>query len=663
MSGNIAVTGVQTTPGTGGAVPLRREIRDLQRNFPDQFNLYVLGLQNFQGLDENQLTSYYQVSGIHGLPFKPWNGVGSSTDWASSSGFGGYCTHSSILFLTWHRPYLALYEQALYNSVQAVAQRFTAGALRDRYVASAKDFRAPYFDWAGQPASGSSAFPTAIASPNISVVDVDGRTKTIVNPINRFVFHPVNPSRGDFNSNWSRFPTTVRYPDRSGRSQDSRIAPILANESASLRSNVSLLLLSYRNFDAFSFNRWDPSTSPGAFGSLEDVHNEIHDRVGGGGHMSSLEVSAFDPIFWLHHLNVDRMWSIWQDLNPSSFMTPRPAPYSTFNARLGQSQDQNTALSPFWDKSASRFWTSAQIKDSATFGYAYPETQKWQFSSTAAYQSALRQSVMSLYGSNVFANFATNIMGRSRPSDTADAIANPTIALAAMSLSARPAGDKKDEPAAAPAPAAADSSDAQKPIFNKPTKAEGSKTPSKPDVIPAEFKHLAPNNKYTEWIVNIRAMKHGIGQSFRVQVFLGDIDESNPDGWDDEWNCVGRVSVLGRAPETQCGKCRADNAEGLMVSGTVPLTSALLQDIVGGELASLEPADVVPHLQKHLRWKVKLFTGEEKRPEEIPELKVSVVSTVVEIGADGLPIYGDDYEVHPEATQGKPCGLSPGDHI
>jgi tyrosinase len=87
-----------------------------------------------------------------------------------------------------------------------------------------------------------------------------------------------------------------------GQSQDSRIAPILANELASLRSNVGLLLLSYTNFDAFSYNRWDPNTNPGDFGSLEDLHNEIHDRVGGGGHMSSLEVSAFDPFFWMHHL-------------------------------------------------------------------------------------------------------------------------------------------------------------------------------------------------------------------------------------------------------------------------------------------------------------------------------------------------------------------------
>ena len=35
------------------------------------------------------------------------------------------------------------------------------------------------------------------------------------------------------------------------------------------------------------------------YGSLEDIHNAVHILVGGGGHMSVVEVSAFDPIFWL----------------------------------------------------------------------------------------------------------------------------------------------------------------------------------------------------------------------------------------------------------------------------------------------------------------------------------------------------------------------------
>ncbi len=126
---------------------------------------------------------------------------------------------------------------------------------------------------------------------------------------------------------------------------------------------------------------------------------------------------------------------------------------------------------------------------------------------------------------------------------------------------------------------------------------------------------------------------------------------------------MGRVSILGRAPETQCGKCRADTAEGLMVSGTVPLTSALLQDIVGGQIPSLEPEVVVPHLKENLKWKATLFNGDETPLESIPELKVSVASTKVRIGDDGLPIYSGQYTVHPDATEGKPAGLRHGEHI
>lgn len=89
-------------------------------------------------------------------------------------------------------------QQSLYNAVQEVAKQFPAGALRDKYVQAAKNFRAPYFDWASQPPQGSTAFPTALSSPNITIVDVDGKTKSTANPLHRFTFHPVNPSPGDF---------------------------------------------------------------------------------------------------------------------------------------------------------------------------------------------------------------------------------------------------------------------------------------------------------------------------------------------------------------------------------------------------------------------------------------------------------------------------------
>lgn len=40
------------------------------------------------------------------MPFTTWNGVEPLPGTERS----GYCTHSSVLFPTWHRPYLALFE-------------------------------------------------------------------------------------------------------------------------------------------------------------------------------------------------------------------------------------------------------------------------------------------------------------------------------------------------------------------------------------------------------------------------------------------------------------------------------------------------------------------------------------------------------------------------
>ena len=99
------VTGVQI-----GQVLPRYEIRDLQNNYPDQFNVYLLGLQRLQQVDQSDFLSWFQISGIHGVPRTPWNGVAGVSGGNNNP---GYCTHTSNLFLPWHRPYLALYEVCL----------------------------------------------------------------------------------------------------------------------------------------------------------------------------------------------------------------------------------------------------------------------------------------------------------------------------------------------------------------------------------------------------------------------------------------------------------------------------------------------------------------------------------------------------------------------
>ncbi|MEY2441951.1 MAG: tyrosinase [bacterium] len=68
-------------------------------------------------------------------------------------------------------------------------------------------------------------------------------------------------------------------------------------------------------------------TSEQGFGLLEmDPHNTMHIWIGGcphglggqQGYMLANLTAAFDPIFWAHHANIDRLWARWQVLHPGA---------------------------------------------------------------------------------------------------------------------------------------------------------------------------------------------------------------------------------------------------------------------------------------------------------------------------------------------------------
>ncbi len=56
----------------------------------------------------------------------------------------------------------------------------------------------------------------------------------------------------------------------------------------------------------------DPNAGPA--GSLEGLpHGSVHVLVGGGpgGLMFDFNTAGLDPVFWLHHNNLDRLWDVW----------------------------------------------------------------------------------------------------------------------------------------------------------------------------------------------------------------------------------------------------------------------------------------------------------------------------------------------------------------
>jgi len=55
--------------GISGGVQPRMEIRDLQQNAPDQWNIYVLALAAMQLVDQSDYLSYFQLSSQCGRDF------------------------------------------------------------------------------------------------------------------------------------------------------------------------------------------------------------------------------------------------------------------------------------------------------------------------------------------------------------------------------------------------------------------------------------------------------------------------------------------------------------------------------------------------------------------------------------------------------------------
>jgi hypothetical protein len=63
-------------------------------------------------------------------------------------------------------------------------------------------------------------------------------------------------------------------------------------------------------------------TSNDDFGALESTpHNVVHDDI--GGLMRDPNTSARDPIFYLHHANIDRLWKRWLGLGGGRHWRPQ----------------------------------------------------------------------------------------------------------------------------------------------------------------------------------------------------------------------------------------------------------------------------------------------------------------------------------------------------
>jgi tyrosinase len=158
----------------------------------------------------------------------------------------------------------------------------------------------------------------------------------------------------------------------------------IGKQQPNLRDMLYKLLTTYQ-----PFNQVSNKANGGTIGNFETLHDGLH-NVFGLGHMGIVEVSAFDPIFWLHHWyatligthcntlltkfsNMDRIIALYQYRYPDTWVEAAEQAMGTYTVAQGSTQGADSPLTPFHMNADGDMWTSTTSRNWTSFGYTYPE--------------------------------------------------------------------------------------------------------------------------------------------------------------------------------------------------------------------------------------------------------------------------------------------------
>jgi tyrosinase len=232
------------------------------------------------------------------------------------------------------------HQQVLWNNAQVIAHTYPT-ALQDEYISAATTLRVPYWDWVEHP-----YLLDAASQPSVTITTPDGEA-TLSNPLYAYVFLDTPEDEGiPLGYVLANMTETVRWwsADTQQSNQTAANATLQAN-APNIKSAVYQMLTTPTDYSAFSCVMNQAADQD--FSNIENIHNGIHSFVGGNGHMSYPELSAFDPIFFLHHANVDRLFAMWQVLNPDNYVVPTANTYGSYYELPGFVDSANSSTSLF----------------------------------------------------------------------------------------------------------------------------------------------------------------------------------------------------------------------------------------------------------------------------------------------------------------------------
>ncbi|KAG8355486.1 hypothetical protein FVEN_g6792 [Fusarium venenatum] len=606
---------------SGFSVHQRVDIDVMLMEQPDTFNLFVIALMELQGKDnlpwQDQIPdgfsfkdgkqpdlkmSWFQIAGIHGLPKGPWEGEGKQNE---------YCRHGSANFGTWHRPYLAMMEQTLFRQIANVAKRFSESDIPDeqknKYLAAAHQFRLPYWDYyrprgdkviipgVTNPKDGTTTSPYDWGAPQIFTLPEimvrrlpDNKLIAMANPFFKFQFNSEQIQVlgvDNIPTQLASISETIRHGGSNENATEKMNKLLNTVREDQVRHCLAMIEDKvYQNFGTFSTDATDENKkqTPEKIlerpaGSIESFHNGYHGTIGGPpgggprGHMSFIAMAAFDPIFWMHHCQIDRLFAIWQAANGEKHWFNELEPKYQ---GIGKDNLVPFRKWPLVDKTDAnnRYWNSDRARYTTDLGYTYPELAKGQTG------DAVRKDFARKYE---WSRRTTAELGFGTPPDDMLPL-QVGKAQVFQYLDGIPSGDLLKHPGFP-----------MQRMQQQTVMAAMTSTPQYAD----------------DWYIDVVVERMLANGSYTIFYIIGDIEGQSGREWSTLPGFVGMSHILA-APREACENCARQDDEAQLVTSTTPITSLLLDYSQIGKLSSMEADDVKQFLIKNLKWRVQTVAGE-----------------------------------------------------
>jgi tyrosinase len=279
----------------------RKNVWELDGDWADPILWYARGVKAMKARALNEPTGWRFYGAIHGINQRLWKQLGylsSSDTLPSSADIAAYwneCQHASWYFLPWHRGYLIAFEAIIRDAIANLPN-------------APKDWALPYWNYFKP---NQDRLPPAFASPDWP----DGRGN---NPL--FV------------------------KQRYGPKNDGNVhVPLNRVNLNALRNDPDFTGVASGGSPGFGGVATGFNHGIGVHGGIESQpHDQVHGLVGGrdpqtgvDGLMSDPDTAGLDPIFWLHHANIDRLWEVWGQI-PASTGDPPDANWVNGPPAVGQ---------------------------------------------------------------------------------------------------------------------------------------------------------------------------------------------------------------------------------------------------------------------------------------------------------------------------------------